>query len=85
MAAPHVAGIAALLKQKYPHWSASAIRSAILTTATPVDYRQRLIRAEEPSANPSISTGLASPFDRGHGAVNATAALDPGLIFDAGK
>ncbi|KAJ7566579.1 hypothetical protein O6H91_02G109400 [Diphasiastrum complanatum] len=83
MAAPHVAGIAALLKQKYPHLSASAIRSAIVTTATPVDYRHRLIRAEEPSANPSISTGLASPFDCGHGAVNATAAIDPGLIFDA--
>ena len=32
MSCPHVAGIVGLLKTQYPHWSPSAIKSAIMTT-----------------------------------------------------
>jgi hypothetical protein len=32
MSSPHVAGLAALMKEKYPSWSPMAIKSALMTT-----------------------------------------------------
>lgn len=85
MAAPHVAGLAALIKQKYPFFSPSAIGSALSTTASLHDKDGGPIMAQRAYANPDINQSPATPFDMGSGFVNATAALDPGLILDLGK
>jgi len=34
MSSPHIAGIAALFKQKYPNWSPAAIKSALMPCGT---------------------------------------------------
>lgn len=85
MAAPHIAGIAALLKQKYPHWSPAAIKSALMTTSTNVDRAERPLQAQQYSGSETMSLATATPFDCGSGHVNPRGSLDPGLIFDAGK
>ncbi|KAM7268332.1 hypothetical protein ACFE04_010498 [Oxalis oulophora] len=84
MAAPHIAGIAALVKQKHPHWSPAAIKSALMTTSSKVDRAGRLLQAQQYSETEAMKLVKATPFDYGSGHVNPRAALDPGLIFDAG-
>ncbi|KAG6541802.1 hypothetical protein Mapa_016817 [Marchantia paleacea] len=78
MAAPHVSGIVALLKQKFPSWSVAAIHSAIVTTATLTGSDGTAIKAQDDSKRLSPAT----PFDMGGGFLNPTAACNPGLIFD---
>ncbi|WP_328518711.1 S8 family peptidase [Kribbella sp. NBC_00359] len=70
MAAPHVAGLAALYLAKHPDWSPMAVKSALMTTAGDV----------------LTSTGAAdnNPFDRGAGEVQPSKMLDPGLVYDSG-
>lgn len=82
MAAPHIAGLAALMKQKFPTFSPSAIGSALSTTASLRDKKGGPIMAQRAYTNPDLNQSPATPFDMGSGFVNATAALDPGLIFD---
>lgn len=69
MATPHVAGVAALLRQAHPEWSPAAIKSALVTSA-----RQDL---ELPD-----SITPANPFDFGGGHIVPNAALEPGLVYD---
>jgi len=85
MAAPHVAGLAALIKQKFPSFSPAAIGSALSTTASLYDKSGGPIMAQRSYASPELNESPATPFDMGSGFVNASGALNPGLIFDSGK
>ncbi|GJN17528.1 hypothetical protein PR202_gb04604 [Eleusine coracana subsp. coracana] len=85
MAAPHVAGLAALIKQKFPSFSPAAIGSALSTTTALTDRQGNPIMAQRTYSNSDSTQTPATPFDMGNGFVNATAALDPGLIFDTSK
>ncbi len=74
MSSPHVAGLAALLKQSHPGWSPAAIKSALMTTAyTTLN-----------DGVAGLSNGLL-PWAQGAGHVSPTSANDPGLVYDGGK
>eukprot|EP00727_Mastigamoeba_balamuthi_P000561 m51a1_g10501 hypothetical protein (1969) ;mRNA; f:115388-127899 len=69
MACPHVAGIAALIKQRHPEFTAAEVKSALMTTST-IDV-----------ALDASRTVMASPLDTGAGRVVASAALDPTVFM----
>ncbi|MCI25990.1 subtilisin-like protease-like, partial [Trifolium medium] len=71
MSCPHVTGIAAFIKAVHPSWSPSAIKSAIMTTATILDKHNEPIRVDP-------DRGRANAFDYGSGFVNPARALEPG-------
>lgn len=81
MATPHVAGIAALIKQYNPSWTPSMIASAISTTATKYDSDGEFIMAE---ASDIGSSYPSTPFDFGAGFVSPSRAMDPGLVLSSG-
>jgi hypothetical protein len=74
MSSPHVAGLALLLRQAHPDWSPAAVKSALMTTG----YS-------------TLNDGLAGaqngllPWSQGAGHVDPNKAVDPGLVYDAGK
>ncbi|MEM1439825.1 MAG: S8 family serine peptidase [Pseudomonadota bacterium] len=70
MAAPHVAGVAALLAEAHPDWTPDMLRSALMTTA-----RQDIVTADGVSE--------ATPFDIGAGHIVPNAARTPGLVYPA--
>lgn len=72
MAAPHVAGIAALLKQQHPDWTPAMIKSALMTTAT-----DTFADAQAGDLKGNL------PFGQGAGHINPNGASDPGLVFNA--
>ncbi|NGZ82778.1 S8 family serine peptidase [Duganella aceris] len=79
MASPHVAGIAALLKQRHPGWTPAAIKSALMTTATDT-YSDGLNGAVAWDAT-ARTTGTL-PWGQGAGHIAPTTAADPGLVYD---
>ncbi|KAK7300772.1 hypothetical protein RJT34_11622 [Clitoria ternatea] len=69
MACPHVTGAAAYIKSFYPYWSPAAIKSALMTTATPM----------------SAALNKDAEFAYGAGQLNPIRALNPGLVYDANE
>ncbi|XP_052490455.1 subtilisin-like protease SBT4.4 [Gossypium raimondii] len=66
MSCPHVAGVAAYVKTFHPHWSPSAVKSALMTTAFPMDAPRT----------------QGAEFAYGSGHINPVKAIDPGLVYD---
>ncbi|URE20127.1 hypothetical protein MUK42_11508, partial [Musa troglodytarum] len=67
MACPHATAVAAHVKSFHPKWSPAAIKSALMTTATPMS----------PSRHP------AAELAYGAGQLNPKKARSPGLVYDA--
>jgi subtilisin family serine protease len=74
MSSPHVAGLAALLKNARPDWSPAAIKSALMTTGADV---------LDGGTPPAASNNPVLIFRQGAGHVRPNLAADPGLVFDA--
>ncbi|KAL6903840.1 hypothetical protein ACP4OV_004653 [Aristida adscensionis] len=74
MSAPHISGIAALIKHAHPTWSPAAIKSALMTTAEATDNERKPIS--------DVDGRPASYFALGAGHVNPQKAMDPGLIYN---
>ncbi|KAH7681787.1 Peptidase S8 subtilisin-related protein [Dioscorea alata] len=75
MATPHVLGVMALIKKKYPTWSPATIQLAIITSADEVDLSGKPI-LDLKDSNP------ADIFARGAGHLNPKKAMYPGLVYD---
>lgn len=68
MSSPHIAGLAALLKQKHPnHWGPASIKSALMTSAGPVKL---------PDGSPDNAF-----VGYGAGHANPNGSIDPGLLY----
>ena len=79
MASPHVAGVAALLKQRHPTWSPAAIKSALMTTAYSTFNDGQ--SAKVPWDTSATYAGNRA-FGQGAGHIAPTTAADPGLVYD---
>ena len=70
MSSPHVAGLAALLKDLHPDWTPMMIKSAMMTSAYDV--------LDGPNTNPLVI------FRQGAGHIQPNSAADPGLVYNSG-
>lgn len=68
MSSPHIAGIAALFKDRHPDWSPMAIKSALMTTAYDVLDK---------------TDAASKAFSQGAGHVDPNKAVNPGLVYDS--
>ncbi|XP_022979186.1 cucumisin-like [Cucurbita maxima] len=67
MSCPHATAAAVYVKTFHPSWSPAAIKSALMTTAIPLN----------PKLNPQAE------FAYGAGHINPVKAVNPGLVYDA--
>jgi subtilisin family serine protease len=74
MSSPHVAGLAALLKDLHPDWTPMMIKSALMTTGSDV----------LDGGTPAPNTNPVLIFRQGAGHVEPNSAADPGLVLTAG-
>uniref|UniRef100_A0ACD5YA75 Uncharacterized protein n=1 Tax=Avena sativa TaxID=4498 RepID=A0ACD5YA75_AVESA len=81
MACPHVAGAAALIKKRHGDWSPAMVRSALITTAGPLDKNGRNIVDSGTFVDGAPMD--ATPLAAGAGLVLPRLAMDPGLVYDA--
>ncbi len=68
MAAPHITGVCALLKEKHPDWTSDQIKAVLMTTSVPLYENGSLIDA----------------FTQGAGRVDAYKAVSTRTLFDKG-
>jgi subtilisin family serine protease len=71
MAAPHGAGLAALVAQAHPDWTPGQIKSAIMLTAV------------TDGVFDTDGVSEATPFDSGSGRINPLGAINAGLTINA--
>ncbi|MGW0432759.1 S8 family serine peptidase [Micromonospora sp. NPDC003197] len=71
MAAPHIAGLAALYLAKYPDWSPAEVKSAMMTTT---------FATKTATGEPNTDV-----FAQGAGHVDPTRMLNPGLVYDSSE
>jgi len=74
MSSPHVAGLAALLKERHPDWSPMAIKSALMTTGVDV---------LDGGTPPAAENNPVLIFRQGAGHVRPNLADNPGVVFDS--
>ncbi|WKX10932.1 S8 family peptidase [Streptomyces sp. NL15-2K] len=74
MSAPHVSGLALLLKALHPDWSPMEVKSALMTTASTKNNDGKPIQR---------SGSAATPLDYGAGHVDPNPAADPGLVYNS--
>jgi subtilisin family serine protease len=74
MSSPHVAGLAALLKDLHPDWTPMMIKSALMTSAYDV----------LDGGTPAPNTNPVLIFRQGAGHVQPNSAADPGLVYNSG-
>ncbi|XP_074318711.1 cucumisin-like [Silene latifolia] len=67
MSCPHASGVAAYIKSFHPTWSPAAIKSALMTTASPM----------------TSASNEEAEFAFGSGHINPLKAVNPGLVYDA--
>jgi subtilisin family serine protease len=69
MASPHTAGALALLRDLYPTWTPTQLRSALMTTSDPTMLKENGVTP-------------ATPFDQGAGRTDLNKAALVGLVMD---
>jgi subtilisin family serine protease len=74
MSSPHVAGLAALMKEAHPSWSPMTIKSAMMTTG---------VDALDGGTPPAAETNPVLIFRQGAGHVVPGSMFDPGLVYDS--